>query len=242
MNRKVVFLLRPRFSAVLAAIDSAIGGDHDGRRVCARSNAAHPGFRLRQRTSNGVPTGAEVVADHNAAARRRPDALRPRRIGLDRIDRRVCTAKTGVGPGAPPIAAYHRPAVDHSRQSVGGSRDHRQRRHLARLREPGHGRIGAAAVLAREQPAWAEQIETILRSARRRPLVPGPRSPGALARSQPSRSRRNTPFAAAQTANWPSGEKTSANTAPMMRSRASGAQLRPPLRELRIPRSVPTNR
>ena len=70
--------------------------------------------------------------------------------------------------------------------------------------------------------------------ARRRPLVPGPRKSGALARSQPSRSRRNTPFAAAQTTNWPSGEKTSANTAPMMRSRASGAQLRPPLRKLRI--------
>ena len=40
----------------------------------------------------------------------------------------------------------------------------------------------------------------------------------------------------------PSGEKASANTAPMMTSRASGTQLRPPLCELRIPRSVPTNR
>jgi len=49
-------------------------------------------------------------------------------------------------------------------------------------------------------------------------------------------------LAAAHVASSPSGEKASANTAPMMTSRASGTQLRPPLCELRIPRSVPTSR
>ena len=120
--------------------------------------------------------------------------------------------------------------------------DRHQRRHLARLRQSGHDRIGAAAVLAREQPAPAEQIETIVRSARRPAPAPGSRTSGASARRQPSWSRRNTPLAAAHTASSPSGEKASANTAPMMTSRASGTQLRPPLCELRIPRSVPTSR
>ena len=105
----------------------------------------------------------------------------------------------------------------------------------------GHDRIGAAAVLACEQPAPAEQIETIVRwpGDQRPRRNRGLRGLGA----QPTvPSRRNTPLAAAHIASSPSGEKATANTAPKMRSRASGTQLRPPLCELRIPRSVPASR
>src|SRR5438105_8482676 len=110
-----------------------------------------------------MPTGAEIVADHDPAPRGRPDASRLAGIGCDRIDRRSCVAQAGIAPGAPPIVADHRQAVDYGRQNVGRSRDRRQRRHLADLSESGHDRIGAAAVLTREKFPPAEQIETMVR-------------------------------------------------------------------------------
>src|SRR5262245_39113664 len=107
MDWKVVFLRCPVFTAILAAIDAAIRRDHERPRVCARRDASHFDSRDRQRTPDGMPTGAEIVGDHDPAAYRRPDALWPRRIGRDRVDWRIRTAQAGVVPAAPPILAVH---------------------------------------------------------------------------------------------------------------------------------------
>src|ERR1019366_7195944 len=99
MSRKIILFLRPGFAAVLAAIDSVIGGDHQGHRVRARRDAAYPDSRLRQRTSDGMPPGAEIIAERDPAARRHPDPSRLPRAGRDRADRPGCMAETGVAPG-----------------------------------------------------------------------------------------------------------------------------------------------
>ena len=126
------------------------------------------------------------------------------------------------------ILAGHDLAVDHGKEDL-RARSGRRRARSSRSfpRRPGAGAKVSPAVALMNRRLAAEQIDAIGRGAWHERLWPARRLPGAPPASN-GRCRSGTRrFARRRSRRSPSSRNVTANTAPKMRSGASGVQARP---------------